>query len=138
MARLRRDGFAAMESGNTSSGVLTTAPVNFAPDRVDLFVNFVGAVSVDVLDAMSLKSLLGPSELLTGDAVTAQVAWEGVSAPLAAFARAGQALRFRFTLGAATQLYAFWPARDGCGASLGFLGGGGPGAPDGFDSNGRC
>ena len=64
-AALRRDGFAAVESGG-SAGVVATAPLTFAHERAELFVNFQGSLSVDVLDAGSLESLLGPSQLLTG------------------------------------------------------------------------
>jgi hypothetical protein len=133
VAQLRRDGFAAMETGD-SAGVVTTAPVSGA--KAELFVNFAGTLSVDVLDAATLQSLLGPSELLSGDSTFAQVVWPKQEGPLEPFV--GKALRLRFTLGAATRLFAFWTAADACGASYGFVGAGGPGAPDGVDSNGRC
>jgi hypothetical protein len=135
VAKLRRDGYAAMQTSDTESGVVTTAPVIFPNDRSELFVNFAGSLSVEVIDSVSLRSLVGPSQLLTGDSTSENVHFNKLSA-LKPFA--GRELRFRFTLAPATRLYSFWPARDQCGASFGFLGGGGPGAPDGMDSNGMC
>ena len=95
-----------------------------------------GSLAAEVLTADGAV-LLEPSATLTTDAVTVQIAWPGHPHPLAAVAGV-QPFRLRFTLGPATQLYAFWTAVDGCGASNGFLGGGGPGAPDGEDTGGRC
>ena len=139
VARLRRDGFAAMETGNASDGgIVLTQPLRFDKERAELFVNFAGAVTVEVLDATTKESLLGSSERLLGDHTLAQVAWPGKQKPLRSLHTAERPIRLKFVLGPATKLFSFWTAVDGCGASGGFLGGGGPGAPDGIDSGGRC
>jgi hypothetical protein len=136
VATLRRDGFAAMKTGSRN-GTLLTQPLRFDSGRPELFVNFVGSLTVEVLDGATKQSLLGRSEVVTGDSTIAQILWTGKSKPLQPYA-GKRSLRFRFEMGANTQLYSFWTATDSCGASNGFLGGGGPGAPDGIDSHGRC
>ena len=101
------------------------------------FVNFAGSITVEVLDAATKERLLGPSEQLTADSTMAQVVWASKPKPLQPFA-GKRPLRFRFVLRPGTRVYSFWSAVDSCGASGGFTGGGGPGAPDGVDSHGRC
>jgi hypothetical protein len=166
VSRLRRDGFAAMETKGESAGVVTTAPLTFISGRTELFVNFGGrspstrttrtyakrwdggvesvtargGVTVEILSAANGASLLGMSAPLTGDATMAHVQWAAhPDAPLAPFSGGAKgALQFRFTLAPGTRLYSFWTAVDQCGASQGFVGGGGPGAPEGVDDRGRC
>ena len=113
------------------------APLTFAAGRSELFLNFVGTVRAELLSASTMRPLLPLSQPLSGDATLAQVVWPGHSRPLAAFGGANP-VRVRVTLEPASRLYAFWAAEDSCGASHGFLGAGGPGAPDGVDSRGRC
>jgi hypothetical protein len=138
VARLRRDGFAALTTTPAAGGVVTTRVLATNVGRDELFVNVngTGGVTVEVLSDDG-SVLLGPSDTVTGDNVTAHVTWVGRTRPLAPFS-GKVSFRLRFTLGPDTQLFAFWTAVDACGASDGFVGGGGPGAPDGVDSRGRC
>ncbi len=127
IARLRRDGFASMDSDATG-GTLTTRPIRFSQgDR--LFLNLKsapeGTCAVEVLDATG-KALQKPltSRILKGvDSTCVEVTWRGDAAALANLKNKPIRLRFK-TKDAA--LYAFWFS-DASGASRGYLAGGSPG-----------
>ena len=60
--------------------------------------------------------------------------WEGVS-DLGSIS--GEVVKLQFRLSGAS-LYSFWFSASACGASEGYLGGGGPGSVDGRDMSGSC
>ncbi len=134
LARLRRDGFASMDSG-AAGGTLTTRPIRFATgDR--LFLNLksapTGTCEVEVLDdaGRSLKS-----QILTGvDSTCVEVKWPTDTPALAELK--GQPIRLRFTT-KDTALYAFWFSGSN-GASRGYLAGGAPGHATLRDLEGCC
>ena len=57
--------------------VVTLSVLYKARGRTELFLNFVGEVQVELLDASAHTSLLGASEPLRGDRTFAQVVWAG-------------------------------------------------------------
>ncbi|HWQ53433.1 MAG TPA: hypothetical protein VN442_07095 [Bryobacteraceae bacterium] len=131
LATLRRDGFASMDA--TQPGQLTTRPVRFAGKH--LFVNVEsapGELRVEVLDRHG-RVLPGFSKAdclpVQIDNTAQAVRWKGKS-DLSALA--GQPVRFRFHLRDA-RLYAFWVSPSESGASMGYVGAGGPGIPGNRD-----
>ena len=109
VARLRRDGFAALETTAAGGGgTVTTRRLTTAAGRSELFVNCNGTLSVEVLSGTGVV-LLGPSSTASGDGITVQLSWPGKQRPLLPFA-GRQPMRFRFTLGPSTRLFAFWYA----------------------------
>lgn len=125
VAFLRRDGFASMEAG-AEDGTLTTRPVTFSGKH--LFVNASGTLSVEILDAETLRVLRPPSTAGTVDSTCRHV--------LDVSAFSGKPVRFRFTLRNGA-LYAFWVSRDTTGRSDGYVAGGGPGYTGPTDTVGR-
>ena len=136
LAVLRRDGFASMDAG-ASSSTLTTRPVSFAGRY--LFVNADlagGTLCAEVLDQSD--QVIAPFTSANCVAVTTggtsrQITWAGAS-DLSALR--GRPVKFRFTMRGG-QLYAFWVSPDLSGASYGYLTAGGPGIPGGIDTVGR-
>jgi hypothetical protein len=131
----RRDGFAAMEAGD-SEGALTTRPVVFSGRR--LFVNVAapqGELRVEVVDragrvvAPFTRENCVPLAL---DRTLAAVHWRGAE-DLRELA--GQPVRFRFLLRQGA-LYSFWVSADDSGASRGFVAAGGPGFTGATDTVG--
>ena len=135
----------------SAPGVILTRPLVFDQELTHLFVNVeirrAGFFQVEVLRGNTTlcpanASTVGP--ILAGSAARddfsstrARVVWPGgVCQDLSAVA--GQPMRLRFYLSAAS-LFSFWFSSDGrCGASRGYLGGGGPGAVGGRDQHGAC
>ena len=126
LALLRRDGFASMDAGE-DGGTLTTRPVIFKGKY--LFVNAEasqGELRVEVLDES--EQVIEPLSLascipVTADKTLAAVTWREVN-DLSAVS--GRPVRFRFRL-VNGRLYSFWITPERCGASLGYVGAGGPG-----------
>jgi len=125
IARIRRDGFASMDSG-TRPATLTTRPLTFATgDRLFINANSAGgSLRAEILDTdgNALPGFgLDDAEPLAVNSTRAELRWKGGSlAPLR-----GKLIRLRFHA-RETQLYAFWFAGPG-GESRGYLAGGSPG-----------
>ena len=124
IARIRRDGFASMDSG-MSVATLTTRPITFSTgDRLFVNANAAGgALCAELLDRDG-KPLpgfgLGDAEALCANSTRVEFRWKGGSlAPLR-----GHPIRIRFQ-SRETQLYSFWFAGPS-GESRGYLAGGGP------------
>lgn len=122
IAKLRRDGFASMESGGKAA-TLVTRKIRFSEgDR--LFVNVKcapeGECAVEILDG---DTRLMKSVPLKGvDSTRAEIAWSKGSPSLASLK--GRPIRIRFTAKDA-ELYSFWFG-DKSGASRGYPAGGAP------------
>lgn len=126
LAKLRRDGFASMESG-ASEGTLTTRPLRFSGKH--LFVNLAaphGELRAEVLDKDG--KVIAPftkenSITASGDKTLLKLNWKdgGDLSKLA-----GESVRFRFHLRNGA-LYSFWVSPDESGASHGYVAAGGPG-----------
>jgi hypothetical protein len=140
-------------------GVLLTRPLVFDVGLVHLFVNVDirhgGFMQVELLRNnrtayAAAASAVGP--LAAGTAVSspagysstrAHVSWPAVADDLSAVA--GETIQLRFYLSSAS-VYSFWFADNTtdssgtqlCGASRGWLAGGGPGASGGKDARGGC
>lgn len=125
LARLRRDGFASMDSTATP-GMLTTPPVRFSGRH--LFVNFQtagGKMRVELLDEHGTPIepfTAAKCRPLVADSVRAMVEWES-GTDLSAVA--GRPVKVRFESTAAS-LYSFWVSQDRQGTSHGFVAAGGP------------
>ncbi len=136
LAFLRRDGFASLGSGE-KGGTVTTRPLKFQGRH--LFVN--ADVTKGELRAELLSEdgrVLPPftrenSRPFTGDSTLTELTWNG--APDLS-AHLGKPVRLRFHLKNG-KLYSFWIAQDTRGASLGYLGAGGPGYTSHRDLEGR-
>lgn len=126
LAKLRRDGFASMDAGE-SGGTLTTRPVRFRGEH--LFVNVDcdgGELRAEVLDTDG--KVVAPFSRancipVRTDKTLQAVRWMGADS---LSALAGKPVRFRFHL-TNGQLYAFWVSPDRSGASHGYVAAGGPG-----------
>jgi hypothetical protein len=163
LATLRRDGFASLVApAGGGGGSVTTRPVVWSGGGRFLFVNFAGDnLRVAVLNASTGQEIapfgLGQSVAMTNDTTRAQMHWEGETAEGGLSALAGQPVRFHFTFGGGSgaaaaaagggaesgsggesALYSFWVAGSACGASHGFVAGGGPGIPGDTDTLGSC
>jgi hypothetical protein len=153
LATMRRDGFASLVTNTTQAGgkssVLTRALVWAGADRDSLFVNFAGVgLQVEVQDAGTGKVIapftLANSIHFTGDSTRVKMSWQGASGGLGALA--GRPVQFLFQFSSrnsnqssqAAGLYSFWVADAKCGASGGFMAGGGPGIGGDVDSHGSC
>ena len=137
-------------------GTLTTRPLVWDAALQHLFVNVViqpaGFFQAAVLDAAGDGQVLAGLSLANStvggigagrcvgdeaepfDSTRARVQWEG-GAQIGAVSGKTVRLQFRF---AAASLYSFWLAPSACGASGGYLGGGGPGSVGGRDIKGGC
>jgi hypothetical protein len=126
VAFLRRDGFASMDAG-PEGGTLTTRPVIFRGKH--LFVNAdasQGELRAEVLDqsGQAIEPLsLANCIPVTADETLAAVTWREAH-DLSAVS--GRPVRFRFKL-VNGRLYSFWTSPGRNGASLGYVGAGGPG-----------
>ncbi len=127
IARLRRDGFASMDSG-PAGGTLTTRSIRFSQgDRLFLNVKSAptGTCEVEVLDDAG-NPLTRPlkSKVLCGvDSTCVEVKWQDGAPALTNLK--GRPIRLRFKT-KDSALYAFWFS-DESGASRGYLAGGSPG-----------
>ncbi|PTX91527.1 glycosyl hydrolase family 32 [Opitutus sp. ER46] len=137
LARLRRDGFASMDTG-AEGGSLTTRPVRFAGER--LFVNVAcpqGALRVEVLDPEgNVIAPFGAAECVpvSADTTRREVRWRQAET-LAALRDRPVRFRFHLTQG---RLYAFWVSPDRSGASYGYVAAGGPGFAGATDREGAA
>jgi len=131
LATLRRDGFYSLDSVS-DGGTLMTRPVSFRGNH--LFVNAVGTVAVEALDADG-NVIPGFSRdncvAFSGDSTHAEISWRG--ADLGTLA--GQPVRFRFYLTNGS-LYSFWVTPSASGASYGYVAAGGPGFTSPIDDGG--
>jgi hypothetical protein len=126
LAKLRRDGFASMDSLSDAEGTLTTRPLTFCGKY--LFVNAdvdEGELRVEVLDE-SGEVIKG-----FGRAACKPIRTDGTLLPVRWGGRdlsklAGKPVRFRFHLRGGG-LYSFWVSPDTSGASHGYVAAGGPG-----------
>ena len=119
LATLRRDGFASMDAGE-SEGTLTTRTLSFGGRH--LFVNLdapEGELRVELLDGTKVLSTSAP---LKGNGTKLRVEWP--DGELVSEALKPRRFRFRLTKG---RLYSFWVSPDDKGASMGYIGAGGPG-----------
>lgn len=119
LARLRRDGFASL---NTDAvGTLTTRRVVFSGHH--LFVNCQvpdGELRVELLDDQDrVRAMSVP---VAGDSTRQRVEWQDHQV-LSTFS--GRPVRFRFRLTRGS-LYSFWVTDQESGASHGYVGAGGP------------
>jgi hypothetical protein len=126
LAKLRRDGFASMDAGDTT-GTLTTRPVRFSGKY--LLVNADvdgGELRAEILDEAGHviePYTLANSMPVKADKTVQTARWKDVQG----FEKlAGQPVRFRFHLRNGS-LYAFWVATERSGASRGYVAAGGPG-----------
>lgn len=119
LAVLRRDGFASMDAGE-KEGRLTTRTLSFGGRH--LFVNLdapEGSLTVELMDG---NKVLATSAPLKGNGTRLKVEWlDGTPASEALQPRS---FRFRLTKG---RLYSFWVSPHDNGASMGYIGAGGPG-----------
>lgn len=128
LAKLRRDGFASMES-HARKGTLETRPLRFSGKH--LFANVAtgeGELRAEVLD--SEGKAIEPFTLancsgLKGDTTRGELRWKGVG-DLSAIT--GKVVRLRFELSGGG-LYSFWVSPDAKGTSGGYVAAGGPGFP---------
>ncbi len=100
------DRFVSADAG-AEVGTLTTVPVHFTGDRLELNVDASrGSVSVELLDAAGRPIAgYGKSDPLNSDSLRATVSWKGTS-DLSALARSPVSLRFHLQ-GAALYSFAF-------------------------------
>ncbi|MBR4172113.1 MAG: glycosyl hydrolase family 32 [Kiritimatiellae bacterium] len=125
IARIRRDGFASMDSG-AYPATLTTRLLTFTSgDRLYVNANAAGgSLRAELLDVDG-KTLPGfgqeDSVPFAGNAVRAELRWKGGSLS----SLHGKPIRIRFHT-TETQLYAFWFSGSN-GESRGYLAGGAPG-----------
>lgn len=126
LAKLRRDGFAAMQAKHPGAN-LTTRPLRFQGDRLFVNANTVGAeLRVEVLGTDNKPlAQLGKAECrpFVGNSTCAEIRWEG-EAGLAPWR--GQPVKLRFHLDRG-ELYSFWVTDSPRGASHGYMAAGGPG-----------
>jgi hypothetical protein len=125
LAKLRRDGFAAMQARFAGADLLTR-PLTFSGRHLFVNAQTAGArLSVECRDREN-----HPIEPFTharcqafrGNATAAEIRWQGAES-LAALA--GRPVRFHFTLDRG-ELYAFWVSPSDRGESRGYRGAGGP------------
>ena len=119
LAKLRRDGFAAMQA-RTPDARLTTRPITFSGSRLFVNANTVGAdLRVEALgdDGKPLPGL-GFEDCVgwCGNSTCAEVRWKDENALRAA---AGRPVRLRFRLDRG-DLYAFWVTDSETGESGGY------------------
>ena len=101
-------------------------------------------LAIELLDGATGSPIepftLGNSVVFSGDSTRHKMAWKGETAAGIA-SLAGKAVRIRFEFGGragTSSLYSFWVGGAECGASLGFMAGGGPGIGGDVDTRGAC
>jgi len=146
LARLRRDGFASLDAGVAARGVVLSRRLVWSGDERDaLYVNFDGeGLAIELLDSATGSPIepftLANSVAFSGDSTRRKMAWKGETAAGIA-SLAGKPVRIRFEFGGqagTSSLYSFWVGGAECGASLGFMAGGGPGIGGDVDTRGSC
>lgn len=131
LAKLRRDGFVSLGTGNAKKGELITEPIVF--DGMYLFVNADlsvkgSSIEVEVLDEdySPLKQYSGKqvAPLKNLDSTKKLVVWKDIDN---LNALAGKPVRLKFILTKGAELYSFWVSPWESGESRGYTAGGGPG-----------
>ncbi len=134
MAKLRRDGFASMEAGNTP-GTLTTRTLKF-DEGLHLFINAEceqGSLSVEVLDENgNTLPEFAVSHPVSVNSTIQKIEWKN-GTNLQSLQGKNVKFRFHMTRG---KLYSFWVSPEESGASYGYLGAGGPGYEGVVDTKG--
>ena len=114
----------------------TTRVITWETGLRHLFVNFAGeGLRVAVLDAGNVRYTAHRCSPISGDSTRTMVRWGNTSRLEDLPVASGVRLRFEWESG---RLYSFWLAPSACGASGGYLGGGGPGSVGGRDAKGGC
>ncbi len=137
IARLRRDGFASMNTTDDISGALTTKPFTF--DGRHLFVNVDcpdGELRAEILDEAGnvIPSLAAATcAPICVNSTCVRIAWSNGS-DLSALKGRAVRVRFQLTRG---NFYAFWVSLDASGASHGYVAAGGPGFTGATDTIGN-
>ncbi len=134
VAFLRRDGFASMDAAGTN-GVLTTRPLVFSGRY--LFCNLrtnspAGQMQVEILDEAGavIPGFERKNSLpMSADTTLMLANWNGKKNLTELI---GRPVRFRFHLTDAS-LFSFWMSQPLSGASLGYMGAGGPHFPGPMD-----
>ena len=145
LASMRRDGFASLDIEGGVLGRVLTRPLVWSGEHRDtLYVNFKGSnLRAEIQNATSGAPIapftLANSVPFTGDSTRTKLSWHDAPStnigPLA-----GQAVRVLFEYGGSgsSSLFSFWVGDAECGASMGFVAGGGPGIPGDTDTKGSC
>lgn len=125
LARLRRDGFAAMQARFKDAWLLTR-PLTFTGRHLFVNAQTAGAcLSVECRgpDNKPIEPFTHANcHTFMGNSTAAEIRWKGADS-LAALA--GRQIRFHFEMDRG-ELYAFWISSTERGASRGYLGAGGP------------
>jgi hypothetical protein len=135
LAILRRDGFASMDAG-PEGGIVTTKTVRFSGHH--LFVNCAaagGELRVEILDEHGQVIPEFSADRCVpwgGESTAHEVQWRG--ADFSRLVHRAVRLRFHLRKGA---LYSFWTSATASGASLGYVGAGGPGFTGARDTVGH-
>lgn len=107
------------------------------------------SLRVEIRDADTGKAVepftVANSIAFTGDSTRAKMAWKGGGGDLGALAGRPVQFLFQFNSSSAQSVpsqdagfYSFWVAGAKCGASGGFMAGGGPGIGGDVDTHGSC
>jgi hypothetical protein len=133
LATLRRDGFVSMDASGTEKQ-LTTELFKFNGDYFFVNAKISGGLRIELLDAKG-NVIDGYSKddciSYTGDAVKAQIKWNGKNS---LSELKGKAIKARFYVTDGS-LYAFWISPYNTGESNGYTAGGGAGLnPKGIDT----
>jgi hypothetical protein len=147
LAVLRRDGFASLDADVAEHGVVLTRRLVWSgAERDALFVNFAGEdLVVELLDGVTGSPIepftLANSVAFNGDSTRHKMTWKGETAVgISSLVDKPVQIRFEFGGQARTtsSLYSFWVGDAMCGASLGYMAGGGPGIGGDVDTRGSC
>lgn len=137
LAKLRRDGFVSLNSGD-GGGTVTTRPVVFEGNHLFVNVNSSeGGLRAEILGedgSVIAPYTLENSQAVTTDTTLVEMTWNDVG-DLSALHE--KPVRFRFHLENG-KLYSFWVSPDKTGASHGYVGAGGPGFTEPTDTVGRA
>ena len=148
VASMRRDGFAGLDHlSHLDPAELMTRPLVWAVAATHLFVNFDGTnLTVALLDAATGEpiapfTLENSVSLDASNSTRSVLAWHNEPSDGISQLR-GRAVRILFRWGQrgdkGSSLYSFWVATSKCGASRGYVAGGGPGIGGDVDSKGSC
>lgn len=146
LATMRRDGFASLAVNASARGVVFSRRLVWSgAGRDALFVNFDGeGLAIELLDGATGSQIepftLANSVVFSGDSTRHKMTWKGETATGIA-SLVGKPVQIRFEFGGQagiSALYSFWVGDAACGASLGYMAGGGPGIGGDVDVNGSC
>jgi hypothetical protein len=150
-------GFASLDHlPHLDPASLTTRPLAWAVAATHLFVNFEGKnLTAALLDAATGQAIApftleNSMPLDASDSTRSAMAWRGQPGDGIAQLR-GRSVRIVFRWGGRetggagaeaggvpSRLYSFWVAASKCGASRGYVAGGGPGIGGDVDTKGSC